>query len=282
MWSDNSVYTDNRKIIENFVSLRSASMSRHLKEASSHVEYGMWYKTLTHSDLTTRGKRTNSSDGFEKNLLYYLSVSDMKNLQRQFPEKVFESAKQSNIGMPEDFYLKTGIPRIKRRKGAQTENHNWEYINDYMNVYLVIDSSEFFTLEYTEKIQRKLGKTMPQRWKSSAFKQDFSTEFMKIDLHEAIHGLGTEKDCVFHTLRLSMFLNDAIILIYEKDKRTQSLYLILEKNVNFYTILGLKDETWAKNERVRRFKERAMIREGIEPSISTDIYDNEWDNILLP
>lgn len=282
MWSDNTVFTEDKRIIKEFVSTRSVSMSEYLKKADAESKFFMWYKYLTHSDLTTRGKRTNSSDGFERNLLYYLSVEEMIALQNQFPDKVFESAKQSNIGMPEEFYLKTGIPRIQRRKGQQTSNHNWILFNDYLDVYLVNDTLYYFSMYYSEKTMNALGKEMPSRWKGAEIVLDKSKPFTDISLHEAIHGIGVEADTVFHSLRLTMFLNDTIIFICEKQKGSQNLFIMLEKNAQFYYVNGLRDKKWMDAERIRRYRERAMISEGVLPELSGQIYESEWDRVLMP
>lgn len=281
MWMDNTVFTDNRITIERFLTYRSPSMTRYMQEKVGS-QFTMWYKSLTHSDLATRGKRTNSTDGFEKNYLYYISVSDMNELQKQFPDKKFECAKQSNIGLPEDFYVDIGVPRIKRRSGHQSTNHNWISLNEYMNVYLVNDTLQYFNLFYSEKIMNNLGKEMPIRWKNTGYSLDDHNDFTEISLHQAVHGLGVETDKVFHALRLSMFLNDTLILIVEHDENKKNLFVLLEKNTMFYYLVGLKDKRWADDERIRRFHERLMIKEGLTIDLPQNLYENEWDNVLLP
>ena len=281
MWMDNTVFADNRTTIERFLTYRSPSMTRYIQEKpDSH--FTMWQKSLTHSDLTTRGKRTNSADGFEKNYLYYISVENMNELQRQFPEKKFECAKQSNIGMPEEFYADVGVPRIKRRSGHQKTNHNWISFNDYMNVYLVNDTLKYFNLFYSEKIMKILGKEMPMRWKGSIYSLDNHNDFTEISLHQAVHGLGVEADKTFHALRLSMFLNDTVIFIVEHRENDINLFILLEKNTMFYSLLGFKDKRWADDERIRRFHERMMIKDELIIDLPENPYENEWDNTLLP
>lgn len=282
MWTDNTVYTDDKITIENFIVHRSNSLHEYIRNKNGNTNFTMWYKSLTHSDLTTRGKRTNSADGFERNLLYYLSISDMKNLQEQFPDRKFECAKQSNIGMPEDFYTDLKIPRIKRRKGHQTAKHNWISVNDYMKVYLVNDTLEYFTSSYSESIMKKLDKEMPTRWNTTNIILDKNNAFTKIDLHQAVHGLGVEADSLFHALRLTMFLNDSIIFVLEHSNNDPKMFILLEKNTLFYTIIGIKDRKWAMDERIRRYQERIMIKEGLTIEVPEKIYENEWDEVLLP
>lgn len=282
MVQDNTVCTDNEITIGNFISYRSKILHEYIQSKRMNSYFTMWYKSLTHSDLTSRGKRTSSADGFDKNLLYYMSIEDMRNLQEQFPDKKFECAKQSNIGMPLDFYKDIGIPRIQRRKGQQTVNHKWISLNEYMDVYLVNDSLEYFNIDYSEKIMKQLGKEMPSRWKKSNIILDAKSDFTEIELHQAIHGLGVEADKTFHALRLTMFLNDTIIFVMEHSAARPKLFILLEKNPAFYSIMGIKDKKDAFEERMRRYQERLMIKEGVTIETPEKIYDNEWDNVLLP
>lgn len=282
MWNDNTVFTDDGVTIENFIAYRSKSLHEYIQKNRSNTYFTMWYKSLTHSDLTTRGKRTNSSDGFERNLLYYLSIADMNDLQEQFPDKKFECAKQSNIGMPDNFYQDLEIPRIKRRRGQQVAKHNWVTLNDYMDVFLVNDSLKYFSIDYSEKIMKQLGKEMPKRWKNSKIDLDNGNEFTEINLHEAVHGLGVEADSVFHALRLTMFLNDTIIFVMDHNKNNPKLFVLLEKNTVFYPIMNIADRQWALNERIRRYQERIMIKEGVTIEPPEQLYENKWDDVLLP
>lgn len=282
MWADNTVFADDGITIENFIAYRSNSLHEYIQKKRANTYFTMWYKSLTHSDLTTRGKRTNSFDGFERNLLYYLSINDMESLQEQFQDKKFECAKQSNIGMPEDFYHDLGIPRIQRRKGQQTAKHNWISLNDYMHVYLVNDSLKYFGMAYSESVMKKLGKEMPKRWKTSSVILDKDNVFTEIDLHQAVHGLGVEADSIFHSIRLTMFLNDSIIFVMEHNKNNPKLFILLEKNTLFYPIMGIADRKWAADERIRRYQERIMIKEGVTIEAPENLYENDWDDVLLP
>lgn len=282
MWADNAISTDRIDTIENFIAHRSQTMWDYIQENKLTSVFTMWYKSLMHSDLTTRGKRTKSTDGFERNLLYYLSVQQMDDLQRTFPEKRFESAKQSNIGLPDAFYKDLGVPRIQRRKGQQTEHHSWVSLNDSMKVYLVNDTTEYFTLDYTQKILSTLNKSMPNSWLSKTVELDENNPFTEFDLHEAIHGLGIEADTLFHSLRLNFFLNDTLIFIIEHNKEMPKLFLLLEKNPMFYSLLKLKDNQWVNHERMRRYQERALIKEGLCVKAPGKLHENEWDNVLLP
>lgn len=281
MWADNAISTNQINTIENFIANRSQTMLNYIKNNSTS-NYILWYKSLMHSDLTTRGKRTKSTEGFERNLLYYLSVKEMNDLQKEFPDKQFESAKQSNIGLPDAFYKDIGVPRIQRRKGQQKEHHSWICLNDTINVYLVNDTTEYFTLDYTKRIFDVLDKTMPNSWLKNNNEFDKEKSFTSIDLHEAVHGLGIESDTIFHSLRLNFFLNDTLILLIEHNGNKTNLFILLEKNPMFYYLIGNKDKTWVNHERIRRFQERALIKEGLCVKAPEKLHENEWDDILLP
>ncbi len=66
------------------------------------------FKYMTHSDLTNRGKRNGNKETIEKDFLYYLTVEEMHNIEKT-QKKPFESAKQSNIGVPPMFFNTLGV-----------------------------------------------------------------------------------------------------------------------------------------------------------------------------
>ncbi len=84
----------------------------------------------------------------------------MNNLKREFPDKSFGYAKQSNIGMPKDFYRDIGLPTPRECKNYPREDKGRIRINDYMQVYLVNDTLAYFSLSYSEQLMNKLGKEM--------------------------------------------------------------------------------------------------------------------------
>ena len=282
MWVDNAINTDDPVTIANFVAYRSKAFHKYIQQRRTAAYFSMWYKTLNHSDLTTRGKRTNSSDGFDRNLLYYLSVSEMLRLKQEYPEKKFECAKQSNIGMPKEFYKDLNVPDPRECKNHPMSQNGRIKINDFVNVWLVKDTAKYFSLLYSKKIMELLGKEMPDRWEKTYVDIESKNDFVEIDLHEAVHGIGVEADQIFHSLRLSMFLNDTIIFVIEHSADNPNLFIMLEKNVLFYYLLGLRDKKWADLERLRRYQERVMIKEGITVDPPDQLYDNEWDNTFLP
>lgn len=237
-----TIFINDKSQIETFVGNRSQDMQKYIKEHSDS-RFTMWYKRLTHSDLTTRGKRSGPEQGLDRNLLYYLSLSEMENIEKHNGKK-FETAKQSNIGLCEKFYEDLGIPRLERREGQQTTQHDHVLLNEYTDVFLVNDTLEYFTMAYTKKVLNALGKS-EKRWKDEdtvSIKEGDS--FTPIQLTEAIHGLGTKEDKEFHKLRLSMFLNDAITFIIEHSNVRNKLFILLEKNPKFFKLANISDKAW--------------------------------------
>ena len=134
--------TDVDKILE-YLDDKSHSMSEYIKD---HIDsqYLLIYKYMTHSDLPNKGKRNGSKETVEKDYLYYLSVAQMHKLEES-QEKPFESAKQSNIGVPSNFFSAIGMDQLQRRSGAQTTQHEHLKVNDYADVYLVNDTMKYFS-----------------------------------------------------------------------------------------------------------------------------------------
>lgn len=255
---NSTIFTNDENQIESFVQSRSASMLEYMQKSPSR--FTLWYKNLSHSDLTNRGKRNGYKEELDKNFLYYLSVEEMEKIQEHFPEKPFESAKQSNIGLPAQFYIDLGIPRLERRKGKQETQHKHIVLNDYVNVLLVNDTMEYFNQEYTGRVLKRLNKYDRLFCIKNNVSLNENSPFTDIQLTEAIHGLGTAEDEEFHKLRLSMFLNDTVIFLVEHGEKQNQLFIMLEKNPRFFTLAGVADTAWEKYIATQRRQEVAAIK----------------------
>lgn len=253
-----TIFIEDEQQIEAFIQSRSATMLEYMKKASSH--FTLWYKTLTHSDITNRGKRNGAKEGLEKNYLYYLSVEEMEKIQKQFPDKPFESAKQSNIGLPAHFYEDLGVPRLERRKGKQETQHKHILLNDYVDVMIVNDTVEYFKQEYTGRVLKRLNKYARLFCSNNDISLNENADFTDIKVTEAIHGLGTADDEQFHKLRLSMFLNDTMIFLIEHSENRNRLFILLEKNPRFFILAGVADVAWEKYIVTQRRQEIADIK----------------------
>ncbi|MDE7300715.1 MAG: HNH endonuclease [Clostridia bacterium] len=247
-------FLDDREVILNYIESRSLDMFDYI-QSHPDTKFTLWYKNLTHSDLTNRGKRNGWQEGLDKNLLYYLSVREMREIE-EASEKPFESAKQSNIGMSDAFYRDLEMPRLQRRQGPQTTQHEHLRLNDYADVYLVNETVKYFTMEYTNKVIRKTGKSI--KWDNSETVTLSGSKFTPIQITQAIHGLGTADDTEFHKLRLSMFCNDTFIVLIEHSAK-KNVYVMLEKNPRFFTLVGEANQSWEQYLQVKRQQEQARI-----------------------
>jgi len=197
----------------------SPSMSDYLKENSGN-QYVLCCKSILHSDLSNRGKRCGPQAGLEKNILYYQTVDEMVKLVAAGVK--YETAKQSNMGIPSEILEEVGI---KREKGS------------LVHLYLVNDTLTYFSEQYTVQILNKLGKKCP--WEGQSGYSKSYGEFTEVDVTYGDHGIGLSSDEFFTHLRLSIFLGDNIYFLVEKGWSGTKLFLLFEKNPSFFKLLKL-------------------------------------------
>lgn len=237
------IVDDYEKILE-YILTKSEIMYKKIKE-DSKSDYILIIKNITHSDIITSGKRTGKEQSIEKNYLYYLSIDQMIELEKQTNSK-FETAKQSNIFLPEIFYEFLGIKQLERRKGRQENQHEHILINEYADVFLVNETLKYFNEEYTNKVFEKLKKNIQDKYFKN-FKLEISdNDYTSIELRHAIHGIGTSKDELFNNLRKTIFKNDTLILLMKSNEIKKEVYILLDKNPIFYTIVEEKNKNWEK------------------------------------
>ena len=214
--------------------IESDFMRRYINE-NKGSDYTLIYKYLTHSDIIAPGKR-NERQGLEKNHLNYLSLEAMLEMERKGQK--FETAHQTCIAVSDTFCEKLGMPV---GRGEQ------RYVEEYANVYLVNDTLEYFSIDYSKKVFEKLG-NLPN-WNFDDYKLNLDTEnnVTKINLTYAAHGVGTARDVEFHKLRRNLFRNDRIMFLIENKKNGENnVFILLSKNPVFYTILGIKNDKWLR------------------------------------
>lgn len=214
--------------------IESDFMRRYINE-NKGSDYTLIYKYLTHSDIIAPGKR-NERQGLEKNYLNYLSLEAMLEMERKGQK--FETAHQTCIAVSDTFCEKLGMPV---GRGEQ------RYVEEYANVYLVNDTLEYFSIDYSKKVFEKLGK-LPN-WNFDDYKLNLDTEnkVTKINLTYAAHGVGTARDVEFHKLRRNLFRNDRIMFLIENKKNGENnVFILLSKNPVFYTILEIKNDKWLR------------------------------------
>lgn len=236
-----SAVLEDRAKIEEFLMSANPQMFEYIKEHDSS-KFVLFYKYITHSDIATFGKAT-QANSHQKNYLYYISTQDMLNVEEN-TQKTFQTAHQSNIGLKKEFYDLVGLPNPRAI--------NQYNINDYMNVVLVNDSVEYFKTEYTYRIFEKMDR-IPSGKNWNFLELDVKLEegnFTPIDLHCAVHGIGTSQDVEFHKLRHHLFKGDTIIFLAELYSgaipKKDNLFVIVEKNPAFFSVLGLVNSNYEK------------------------------------
>lgn len=266
----------NQSCIKEMITSKSPSMQEYFDHHTNSI-FSLWYKDLHHSDLTTCGKKTRVDEPLSKNILYYLSEQEMIEIEAT-NNKQFEIAHQSNIGLADGFYAEINVERLRRRRGPQHKQHSHIILNDFVNVYLVNDTIKFFTKEYTEQVLTKLGKRMLN------IKDQTLAEgpFTPIQVSQAIHGIGTQNDTDFHNLRKSMFLNDRLYLLVEKRGYLTNLFILLEKNPRFFTIIGKNNPQWENYlETIKRQEDaRADASQELVINSKTRKQQSAWKKML--
>jgi len=265
--------------IKNFIAEISTDMFEYINE-HSNSKFVLFYKYLTHSDLATFGKATRPNS-LEKNLLYYINEDEMKNIEDK-TKRPFQTAHQSCIGLKQEFYSKVGLPQPR-------ENDPY-LINNYMNVYLVNNNLQYFTSKYTQKIFSKLQKNIDSRasnnWDFNNLNVKLSEGmFTPIDLHVAVHGLGMQTDVEFHKLRHHLFKGDVFILLCEKTSNKNNLFILLDKNPIFFSII---QETNKDYEDYQKLLRQRLINKTLQKENAVDNLDDEvtrqqqsaWRNML--
>lgn len=234
-----SFILDERDKIEEFILKISTDTYEyvHEKKESSFV---LFYKYLTHSDLATFGKAT-EVNSHDKNLLYYIGQDEMADIEKK-TGKPFQTTHQSCIGLKAKFYELVNLPNPR--------DVDPYLINDYINVYLVNKSVEYFSSDYTQQIFNKLGKKIStsrqKEWRFDRLDLNLSEgQFTPIELHCAVHGLGMKADKEFHKLRHHMFKGDTFILLVELTPSGEdNMFVLLEKNPIFFSILGETNKSY--------------------------------------
>lgn len=249
---------DNKEEVRDFVENISPEMSDYI-ERNPQSEFVLFYKYITHSDIGTFGKAT-APNSHDKNLLYYLKTNEMLDIE-SITKKPFQTAHQSCIGLKEKLYDMVGLP--------QPRLVDQYLINDFMNVYLVNKNLEYFTSEYTQKIFNLLGKSINPRSRSWDFNnlnlKLSDGEFTPIELHCAVHGLGVAgADDEFHKLRHHIFRGDTFVLLFELTEKEKNMFILLEKNPAFYSILGKINKSY--EEHLKRVRKRLVDQKKYVPN----------------
>lgn len=266
--NEDSFILDDNNQSKDFIAHISTKMYDYM-ESRENSRFIVFYKYLTHSDLATFGKAV-QPNSHNNNFLYYISTDEMLDIEKQ-TGRPFQTAHQSCIGLKKELYKIVGLP--------DPRNTSPYLINDYMNVELVNDNLEYFSSKYTQQIFSKLGRKIDnKKIKSWDFDNlDVKLDnglFTKIPLHVAVHGLGMEQDSEFHKLRHHMFKGDTFILLFELNPSKKNMFILLEKNPVFFSLLGLSNKSYEEYQRKLRNRLIAQITNK-QNAVDIDNIDDE-------
>lgn len=270
-----NVVVDYEKIRE-FLIYKSDSISDFLTK-NPDDEYMLLVKNISHSDLASFGKRTKIEQPFSKNYLYYLTAEEMEEIER-ISNRPFATAHQSNIGIPKDLiYEFLGVTN------PDEDGEEHFKINDYANVYLVNDTLNYFTIDYSFKVFEKLNK-IPS-WNKEDYNLELTDDFTSIDLSIAAHGIGVSANKVFDKLRRSIFKSDTMMLLLNKNADNEkNMFVMFEKNPSFFTLIGEGNKSWEKyleqNNKQELFELLKQEKLSVGDSEKTRSNQSKWRTLL--
>lgn len=232
----NIVYDTNK--IREYLKYKSDTISDYLTN-NLNDEFVLLVKQISHSDLTSSGKRTKMEQPFSKNYLYYLTEEEMEEIDRK-NNRPFVTAHQSNIFVPKNIiydFLSVTNP-------DESGDEHFK-INDYCDVFLVNDTLKYFTIDYSFRVFEKLGKI--PNWNKEDFRYELKDDFTPINLSIAAHGIGVSANTEFDKLRRSIFKSDTMMLLLSKNaEKKPKMFLMFEKNPSFFTLIGEGNKSWEK------------------------------------
>ena len=232
----NVVYDTNK--IRDYLMYKSDSISDYLTK-NQNDEFILIVKQISHSDLTSSGKRTKINQPFSKNYLYYLTTDEMEEMDRK-ENRPFVTAHQSNIGVPKELIY--GFLSVNNPDESGKEHFK---INNYCDVFLVNDTLKYFNIDYSFKVFEKLNKI--PNWNKDDYRIKLKDDFTPINLSIAAHGIGVSANKEFDKLRRSIFKSDTMMLLMHKDKNNKlKMFLMFEKNPSFFTLIGEGNKSWEK------------------------------------
>ena len=232
-------------LIKDFIAKINSKMLDYII-SHPNSKFILFYKNLTHSDLPTFGKATRINE-LSKNLLYYINENEMLNIERK-TDKPFQTSHQSCIGLRKKLYELTGLPQPR-------ENDPY-LLNNFCKVLIVNEQMKYFKSKYTKEVFNKLGKILfirENNWNFNEIDVSLTNEdFTEINLHVAVHGLGMAEDKEFHKLRHHMFKGDIFSLLFEITDNDKKMFIILEKNPIFFSIIGIINKSYEEYQQLLR------------------------------
>lgn len=267
---------DNVDKIREYLLYKSDSMSNYITK-NQHDDFLLLVKPISHSDLTSSGKRTKPDQSFSKNYLYYLTVEEMEEMNR-INNRPFVTAHQSNIGIPKNIiynYLEVEEP------DESGDEHF--LINNYCEVYLVNDTLNYFDIDYSFKVFDKLNKV--PNWNKDDYRVNLIDDFTPIKLSIAAHGIGVSANTEFDKLRRNIFKSDTLIILLTKNNEGNiKMFIMLEKNPSFFTLIGEGNKSWEKyleqNNKQELFELLRQDKLNVGEIEKTRNNQNKWRTLL--
>ena len=109
-----------------------------------------------------------------------------------------------------------------------------------------------------------------------------SSSFTPIHITRAAHGFGVENDTEFHKLRKSIFKNDVFMLMIEKRSDKINIFILLEKNPIFFTIIKENNTVWQQYAEKQQQKIESTLKTNklIEEDIKSRAQQSPWKTKL--
>ena len=229
---------DNVDKIRDYLLYKSDAISDYITQ-NQQDDFLLLVKPISHSDLVSSGKRTKPEQSFSKNYLYYLTAEEMEEMDR-INNRPFVTAHQSNIGIPKNIIY--NYLEVKEPDESGDEHF---LINNYCEVYLVNDTLKYFDIDYSFKVFDKLNKI--PNWNKEDFRINLIDDFTPIKLSIAAHGIGVSANVEFDKLRRNIFKSDTLIILLTKNNKGNiKMFIMLEKNPSFFTLIGEGNKSWEK------------------------------------
>lgn len=241
--------SSNFKILRDFSQIEEAMDILERQEVKRELDHTKEYlyieKVLTFADIPTYGKygydetdkvkrgafsEEKICERADKNYLFYSDRSEIAAYERKNKKQkiFFCETKQSNISLPLAFYEFLGL------KGGSRKNIGTVLSEGKYTTFLVADCLKgCFEKNITDETFEKLGRAK----QAKDISIDTEDEYIKIDLHIAVHGIGTKKDKLFHDLRGNVFAKDKMCILAEKSNDGHyRLFIMLYRNPKFYVL----------------------------------------------
>ena len=224
--------------------LKVLDMEHVVNQLDPSAQFMLIEKYLTYADIpcfakfcytkknkTKRGafKSEEIEKRVKKNILFYNDVKDMAKFEtkNKKEKRFFVETKQSNITMPKDFYEFTGVPEPRNKRID---------FGDAFSIYIVKKSVEtYFTSDKTNACLNKLGKN------EAAKDYDLNEDFTKVPLSTGVHGIGCQKNKIFHAIRSNVFAKDKMLTLVEKKtisgEASYNIYFMFFRNPKFFNIV---------------------------------------------